>query len=138
MSYIDFGTLKALEESCPTENSNLFWLFYVNYFDLYNLKDYMIFAFPYTPSPMYDNQLKKLGEILMNSYEQHKIKNTQFIKSKQQISTFESFNPAISKPIIDRIDKILAKHYCFTEEELDFIVNYDIKYRVGDELNNEE
>ena len=29
------------------------------------------------------------------------------------------------------------KHYGFTEEELDFIINYDIKYRMGDELNGE-
>jgi hypothetical protein len=25
----------------------------------------------------------------------------------------------------------LAKHYGFTKEELDFIINYDIKYRMG-------
>ena len=25
-----------------------------------------------------------------------------------------------------------------TDEELDFIINYDIKYRMGDELNAEE
>jgi len=25
----------------------------------------------------------------------------------------------------------LGKHYGFTEEELDFIINYDIKYRMG-------
>ena len=98
----------------------------------------MIFAFPYTPSPMFDNRLKELGKVLMSSYEQHKIENTQFIKSKQQLSIFESFNPSISKSIIDEIDKVLAKHYGFTEEELDFIINYDIKYRMGDELNNEE
>lgn len=42
-----------------------------------------------------------------------------------------------SKPIIDEIDKLLASHYGFTEEELDFIINYDIKYRMGDELNEE-
>jgi len=42
-----------------------------------------------------------------------------------------------SKPIIDEIDELLAKHYGFTEEELDFIINYDIKYRMGDELNAE-
>ena len=42
----------------------------------------------------------------------------------------------LSKPIIDEIDKVLAKHYGFTEEELDFIINYDIKYRMGDELND--
>lgn len=32
---------------------------------------------------------------------------------------------------------ILSGHYGFTEEELDFIINYDIKYRMGDELNEE-
>jgi hypothetical protein len=35
------------------------------------------------------------------------------------------------KPIIDQIDTVLANHYGFTDEELDFIVNYDIKYRLG-------
>jgi len=25
----------------------------------------------------------------------------------------------------------LARHYGFTDEELDFIINYDIKYRMG-------
>ncbi|GER86002.1 hypothetical protein KDW_01640 [Dictyobacter vulcani] len=36
-----------------------------------------------------------------------------------------------SKPIIDRIDELLAQHYGLTAEELDFIINYDIKYRMG-------
>jgi hypothetical protein len=39
--------------------------------------------------------------------------------------------PKLSKPIIDAIDSVLAKHYGFTDEELDFVVNYDIKYRMG-------
>ena len=30
-----------------------------------------------------------------------------------------------------------VKHNGFTEEELDFIINYDIKYRMGDELSAE-
>jgi hypothetical protein len=28
-------------------------------------------------------------------------------------------------------DRVLAQHYGFTAEELDFIINYDIKYRMG-------
>ena len=28
----------------------------------------------------------------------------------------------------------LARHYGFTDEELDFIINYDIKYRMGADL----
>lgn len=38
--------------------------------------------------------------------------------------------PKQSKPIIDKIDSALAHHYGFTDEELDFIINYDIKYRM--------
>ena len=48
---------------------------------------------------------------------------------------YDEFYMKLSKPIIDEIDKVLAKHYGFTDEELDFIINYDIKYRMGDELN---
>ena len=48
---------------------------------------------------------------------------------------YDEYYPKLSKPIIDEIDELLAKHYGFTEEELDFIINYDIKYRMGDELN---
>ncbi len=36
-----------------------------------------------------------------------------------------------SKAIIDEIDRVLAHHYNFTSEELHFIINYDIKYRIG-------
>ncbi len=45
----------------------------------------------------------------------------------------ESLTPARSKPFIDDIDRVLAAHYGFTDEELDFIINYDIKYRMGKE-----
>jgi hypothetical protein len=39
---------------------------------------------------------------------------------------------------INQINRVFAKHYGFTEEELDFIINYDIKYRMGGELEGEE
>ena len=44
---------------------------------------------------------------------------------------YDEYYPRLSKPIIDEIDRVLAKHYGFTDEELDFIINYDIKYRMG-------
>ena len=40
---------------------------------------------------------------------------------------------ARSKDIIDEIDRVLVEHYGLTDEELDFIINYDIKYRMGAE-----
>jgi tRNA1(Val) A37 N6-methylase TrmN6 len=50
----------------------------------------------------------------------------------------QTFNYSLSKPIIDEIDRVLAEHYGFTEEELDFIINYDIKYRMGKEPGEEK
>ena len=50
---------------------------------------------------------------------------------------YEEFYPRKSKPIIDEIDRVLAKHYGFNDEELDFIINYDIKYRMGRDNRDE-
>ena len=44
---------------------------------------------------------------------------------------YDEFFPKHSKPIMDKIDHVLAQHYGFTDQELDFIINYDIKYRMG-------
>jgi hypothetical protein len=44
---------------------------------------------------------------------------------------YDEFYMKKSKEIIDMIDCALAKHYGFTEEELDYIINYEIKYRTG-------
>ena len=34
--------------------------------------------------------------------------------------------------------RLVYQLYGLTEEELDFIINYDIKYRMGDELGDNE
>ncbi|WP_308255706.1 Eco57I restriction-modification methylase domain-containing protein [Geminocystis sp. GBBB08] len=51
--------------------------------------------------------------------------------------TYEQYRSSKVKNLIDEIDKVLAKHYGFSEEELDFIINYDIKYRMGKELDSD-
>ena len=55
------------------------------------------------------------------------------MKFKHDTLTVQCIVPKYSKSIIDRIDSALAAHYGFTDEELDFIINYDIKYRMGRE-----
>jgi hypothetical protein len=51
--------------------------------------------------------------------------------------TVQCIIPKHAKSIIDEIDSQLASHYGFTADELDFIVNYDFKYRVGMEAEDE-
>jgi len=43
-----------------------------------------------------------------------------------------------SESILDQIDRVLARHYGFRADELDFILNYAIKYRLGRETEIEE
>ena len=50
----------------------------------------------------------------------------------------QSFKIQKSKPLIDEIDVALAKHYGFTAEELDYIINYDIKYRMGQGMDDND
>ena len=78
----------------------------------------------------------RLSDELCNSYNSNgyiQLENKQNGETKE----YYRFFPQKSKSIIDEIDLVLASHYGFTEEELDFIINYDIKYRMGDELNED-
>jgi hypothetical protein len=75
--------------------------------------------------------LVKLCEDLMVDLDKKKV----FVGTKQ--TEYEYYH-RLSKPIIDEIDRVLAQHYGFTDEELDFIINYDIKYRMGREAEEAE
>ena len=50
---------------------------------------------------------------------------------KRGESKFQEFNWIKSKPIVDQIDEVISRHFGLSIEETDFIINYDIKYRMG-------
>lgn len=117
-------------------NSNLFWWFYSINFDLFNFKDYMIFGFKLNYPIEFEAEMVGLSEVLESNLRANAIFYE--INSKTRgINRTVTYNKSVSKQYMDAIDVVLAKHYGFTDEELDFIINYDIKYRMGDELNAE-
>lgn len=115
-------------------NSSLFYWFYINYSDGHNFTKTVIGSMPY--DYLYDKTFRKQVILLMNDMESKKGRKSCTYKTTGKVE-YDEYYPKLSKPIIDEIDKVLARHYGFTEEELDFIINYDIKYRMGDELNEE-
>lgn len=117
-------------------SSNLFWWWYTITSNLRDLNPSDINGIK-IPNDLLDNhKLRSLGVSYMRDLETNSTMLTREQKNKGTTQT-QSFKISKSKPIIDEIDKVLARHYGFTEEELDFIINYDIKYRMGDELNEE-
>ncbi len=113
-------------------NSSLFWWYYTVTFDTFNLKDYMLFGFRFS----YPEDVGIVGEL----QEQCQRLMEDFRRNAQHLKRGETGSYTIygrkSKAIIDDIDRVLARHYGFSEEELDFILHYDIKYRMGADLSN--
>ena len=116
--------------------SDLYWWWYQIHSDVRNNNPSDVLALPIIKSAFDDTQLVILSKNLMIDLSNNAVWSER--KFRGSVSRYKSFIPKLSKPIIDEIDKVLAKHYGFTEEELDLIINYDIKYRMGGELNNEE
>ena len=121
-------------------NSSLFFWFFISFSDCRNVNTREILKFPIEISKINDElskQLSKLSKKLLTDLENNSVFLPRNDKRAGQLE-IQSFQPRASKPIIDEIDAVLAKHYGFTDEELDFIINYDIKYRMGKELETED
>ena len=120
-------------------HSNLFYWFTYMFSDCRNINKPEIESFLITLNTI-DAQTKMSLESLSKKLSKGLQENSTYLVYNYSTGRrrFQAFYPRKSKPIIDEIDKVLAVHYGFTDEELDFIINYDIKYRMGDELNSEE
>lgn len=116
-------------------SSSLFYWNYIAYTDCRNLTKSYIDNFPAPILVVKDVDLVTNGTALFADYESNKFTKNTYYKSTGRNVIYDEYYPKRSKKLIDEIDKCIAKYYNFTEEELDFIINYDIKYRMGDELN---
>ena len=107
-------------------NSSLFYFFWKSLTDARHIypSDIAMFRIKWYFDNIYVKEIQRLISILMNNL------NSNSTVIKYGKATVQQFYVSKSKPIIDNIDHVLAKHYGFTDEELDFIINYDIKYRM--------
>jgi hypothetical protein len=110
-------------------NSSLFYWFYSAFSDCEHINDSLIRGFR-VPATWKQSDWKQVGQRLLTSLTSNATRKRISTKQGHTIE-YDELNAARSKEVIDEIDTVLAKHYGFTEEELDFIINYDIKYRMG-------
>ena len=111
-------------------SSDVFWWWYTITSNLRDTNPADIRGFPIPESVFSDPTIEMLGQ----RYLENMVSNsTMLVRQQKQTGKTEtqSFKIQKSKSIIDEIDYVLGKHYGFTDKELDFIINYDIKYRMG-------
>jgi tRNA1(Val) A37 N6-methylase TrmN6 len=135
-SFISFPDVNIRNRALAVLNSSLFYWFYqvrTNCRD-FNPSDYKTFPIP---SSLDTEDLSHLSDELCKALDL----SSSYVNvnhSQTGAIQIEQFKPRKAKPIIDEIDRVLAQHYGFTDEELDFIINYDIKYRMGRDNGEED
>ena len=126
------------DEIAALLNSTLFYWFWRAHCDGFHCGYKDVYGMPYKrlSDAEYRQSLKRLlGKLIKHLDETSAVKS---VTTQTGNITYQEFYPATSKPILDEIDQVLARHYGFTEEELDFVINYDIKYRIGREAEENE
>ena len=108
-------------------SSTLFW-FWNTLSDCRNLNRRDILAFPLSPKVLTTSRLEQLAELGEKYLKALKKTSQMMTKSGLKI---ETFNYAKCKPILDEIDDVLRTSFGLDADQCDFIVNYDIKYRMG-------
>ena len=133
---MSFPTAQLADCAFCVLNSSLFYWFYqvrTNCRD-FNPSDYQTFPIPERTAR---EDLSEFAKRLRERIDQ----SSQMISASYEKTgevKYEQFRPRFAKPVIDQIDLALAEHYRLTDEELDFLTNYDIKFRMGGELEEAE
>lgn len=115
-------------------SSNLSFWFYQIFSDNLNWKSYEIESFPIprlsTQDCVFLNTLYK--EYIEDIERNAKIRSSER-ESNYNVSQFKEYKIVKSKKIIDRIDDYIGPLYGLTPEEIDFIKNYEIEFRMSGE-----
>ena len=114
---------------CAVLNSSVFYFFWKSTTDARHLYPSDIARFPVGNVHDFDSgkRISRLVKDLMQGFQRN---SRRIVYGQAEV---DQYNVSPLKPIIDKIDLILAETYGFTDEEMDFIINYDIKYRMGRE-----
>jgi hypothetical protein len=121
-------------------NANLFYWFVTVFSDCRHVNKREVDAFPVDLKRLWGGAqgkpLSALSTHLMSELDGNSERRK--MTFKHDSLTVQCIFPKHSKSIIDKIETVLAKHYGFTDDELDFIINYDIKYRMGRDNGGDE
>ena len=132
---LKFGIADNAAIVCALLNSSLFYWWFVISSSCRNISKREVDKFPLDLqeiSPKNRRELSALVRQLMADYKRHAYRKEAVYRATGRVA-YDEFRPRRSKHIIDKIDAILARHYGLTDEELDYIVNYDVKFRTDGE-----
>lgn len=115
-------------------SSNLSFWFYQVYSDNLNWKTYEIESF--TVPQLTDEQIAHLDELYaryLADIEKNANQRATSGVSSYSIDSFKEYKIGKSKEIIDKIDDFIGPLYGLSREEIEFVKNYEIEFRLSGE-----
>lgn len=126
-----FSSLAHARLAFVALNSNLFYWLITTRSDCRNLNMREVLGLPLDLASVSSTSQQELCH-LADELERDLLKHArarQMAFQKQGRLTIQCMYPVYSKPLIDQIDRTLARHYAFDSHELDFLLHYDEQYR---------
>lgn len=113
-------------------SSNLYFWFYQIYSNNLDLKSFEIETFGIPLSRLDSNVVNKL-ELIYEEYLNDVMRNSDVRRTEKyaNIDSFREFKISKSKHIIDKIDDLIGPLYGLTKDEVDFIKNYELSFRLN-------
>lgn len=119
-------------------NSSLFYWYWRLTSDGFHCGYGDIYRFPFNANALksHEKQLNSFVDDLLSDLDANSVEKT--ITTKAGKIRYQEFRPKNSKAIIDEIDKVLATAFNLPPVAIDFLINYDIKYRLGQQIEGED
>jgi hypothetical protein len=115
-------------------SSNLYFWFYQIFSNNLDLKTYEIETFGFPKDKLTVEKITELEKLysdyLIDIEKNAKVRQTE---KYANISYFKEYKIGKSKHLIDKIDDLICPLYGLTQEETDFIKNYEIEFRLSGE-----
>lgn len=130
MRFLTFNSARDRDVAAGSIMSTVFFILYETYGNCRNLTDADIARMPVPADSEFQHAIASLSSELMRHMDKNAVR-----KKREQKKTgtviYDEYYVRQSKAQIDAIDRQLAESFDLSDEALDKIINYDIKYRMG-------
>ena len=113
-------------------SSNFYYWFYHIYSNNLDIKNYELEIFPIPIDKLIEKKIEIeniYNEYLIDLQNNSKIKQVNY----SHVTEYREYYARKSKHLIDKIDLAIQEAYSLTDEEINFIINYDLKFRTDEE-----
>jgi hypothetical protein len=132
-AYLYFSSKDERDIAVSLLSSTLFYWYFMLTTNGRDLNPADLRAFPVSPRKLSTEGRRKLVELsgaLMKSYRSHKATKEKTSKSTGYV-VYEEFYPRLSKDVLDEIDLVIGAEFGLSKAQQDFLLNFEIKYRMG-------